>query len=118
MTAPQRPRCPMCGRQLPPPKATGRRAVYCTPACRKAAYDARRGRQPAAFEVKVIDHEHDLDECVRRVLRSPGGIAEVLLGLSDPTRIRRLNEAPSWGRTKQAFAVLLDVYVAMTPKRR
>ena len=40
-------RCARCGSALPAAAATGRPRVYCSPACRKAAYEDRRARKAA-----------------------------------------------------------------------
>lgn len=108
----------MCGDHLPLPKETGRRAVYCSPACRKAAFDARRARMPGAFEVKVIDHEHDLRECVRRVLRSSTAVAAVFDGLADGQRLSKLQHSSAWHRAHHAMAVFLEAFVAAGGQRR
>ena len=47
--------CAFCAGPMPPPAGTGRPAVFCSGACRKAAHEARRTAQPGAFEVKVVD---------------------------------------------------------------
>ena len=64
--------CAFCGGPMPPPSATGRPAVFCSGACRKAAHEARRTGAPGAFEVKVVDRvvveSHDLASCVARVI--------------------------------------------------
>ncbi|MEU6134748.1 hypothetical protein [Nocardioides sp. NPDC047086] len=112
--------CPMCGQGLPWPKPTGRRAVYCSPACRKAAYDARRARTPGAFDVKVVTHEHGLQECARRVSTSPDAVADVFRQLTTPEALSKLKESLLWQQAVAAMQEFLeaDIDRARQPTRR
>lgn len=47
--------CARCGNKLDGPKNTGRPRVYCSPACRKAAYEDRRAHRDGAVKVQVIE---------------------------------------------------------------
>jgi hypothetical protein len=47
--------CQYCGGPMPASATTGRRRVYCSAACRKAAYEMRRARKPDATRVKLVD---------------------------------------------------------------
>lgn len=47
--------CTACSGPMPPIKPTGRIPIYCSGACRKAAYEARRLRKSDAFAVKVVE---------------------------------------------------------------
>lgn len=78
------PRCQHCDGPMPATASTGRPRVYCSPACRKAAYEERRARKPDATRVRLVEQqvvetlEHDITECARRVAESPRGVANVL----------------------------------------
>lgn len=107
--------CANCGGPMPPAKPYGRLPIYCTGACRKAAYDARRARKPAAFEVKIVEHqttiEHDLTECVDRVVGSPAACRKVLYELARMAENHQLRD-PKWDSTLTAAHRLMDsIYV-------
>ena len=88
--------CARCETELPPPKATGRTRIYCSPACRKAAYEDRRAKRPGAVQTLLVDRiifktvqqtitrdqEHSRSRCVQTVLDDPVAIHQVLIGLS------------------------------------
>jgi hypothetical protein len=99
---------------MPEPSGRGRRPIYCSGTCRKAAYDARRARQPGAFEVKVVERtvsvEHNLSECVERVIASPAACRRVLHALARAAEASELGH-PQWqpvidAERRLAFAVL------------
>lgn len=48
-------KCVRCGGKLQDVKPTGRTRVYCTPACRKAAYEDRRAHRDGAVQVQVVE---------------------------------------------------------------
>ncbi len=62
--------CPRCKSPVPQ-KGRGRAAIWCSQACRRAAYEERRAAGSGAVAVEVVDRvtvtEHDLSECVQRV---------------------------------------------------
>lgn len=86
-------KCARCGSRLDTPKTTGRPRLYCSPACRKAAYEDRRAKRPGAVQVrfveKVITEQvvHPEAECVRTVLSQNQHIAEVISGLETMLRV-------------------------------
>jgi len=96
--------CQHCGGPMPPGKPTGRTRVYCTPACRKAAYEQRRARKPDATIVKVVEvtvterERHDIGECVQATKASPAGCRNVLLHLLDLHKSGELYSDPKWSR--------------------
>lgn len=47
--------CARCGTKLEDVKPTGRPRVYCSPACRKAAYEDRRAHRDSAVRVQVVE---------------------------------------------------------------
>lgn len=47
--------CARCGNKLEGPKSTGRPRVYCSSACRKAAYEDRRAHRDDAVKVQVVE---------------------------------------------------------------
>ena len=46
--------CARCGTKLIEVKPTGRPRLYCSPACRKAAYEDRRAHRDGAVKVQVV----------------------------------------------------------------
>jgi hypothetical protein len=73
-------RCARCGGRLDNPKTTGRPRLYCSPACRKAAYEERRAKKDGAVRVQVVERmvnktevrevPHFLGECMHAALAS------------------------------------------------
>lgn len=47
--------CARCGTKLKAVKPTGRPRLYCSPACRKAAYEDRRAHRDGAVKVQVVE---------------------------------------------------------------
>lgn len=113
-------RCARCGSALPAAAATGRPRVYCSPACRKAAYEDRRARKPEAFQVRVVDRTiertiettrtvdegHDLLECVRRVAASPRAVTNILASLAGAALTGTLQHDPRWAPAARAITDL------------
>lgn len=97
--------CVRCGTELPAAAATGRPRVYCTPACRKAAYEDRRARRDSAVTVQLVDRvivqtvervehrPHPRAECVTTVLADPALTRKVLTGLSRQVGSQRITPA-------------------------
>ncbi len=95
---------------MPATASTGRRRVYCTAACRKAAYEMRRARKPDATLIKLVDrvivetHEtvrvvdegHGIVTCVLNVAQSPRTCANVVAHLAGMARNKQLLEDPKW----------------------
>ena len=104
--------CVNCGGPMPAPLGRGRPAVYCTGACRKAAHEARRTGKPDAFEVKIVEREivveHDLTECVNRVIASPAACRRVLHALVNLSLDGPLRDDPKWDSTLTAAHSLGD----------
>ncbi len=77
--------CPRCGGPVHW-SGRGRRARWCSPACRRAAYEERRAAATGAIAVRVVQRETTREpspaECVARVLGSPRACREVLNGLT------------------------------------
>jgi hypothetical protein len=112
--------CAFCGGPMPPPSATGRPAVFCSGACRKAAHEARRTGARGAFEVKVVDRvvveSHDLAGCVARVIASPAASRRVLQALTALADDGTLGTDPKWRPTQDA-ATSLVAAVSAPPSR-
>lgn len=107
--------CANCGGPMPSPRGRGRPAIYCSGACRKAAHEARRTGKPDAFEVKIVERtvvtEHDLTECVNRVVGSPAACRKVLYELAHMAENHQLRD-PKWDSTLTAAHRLMDsIYV-------
>lgn len=72
--------CARCDAKLREVKSTGRPRLYCSPACRKAAYEDRRAHRDGAVKVQVveklitevrerrIDVPHPRSDCIDAVL--------------------------------------------------
>ncbi len=104
--------CVNCGGPMSAPLGRGRPAVYCTGACRKAAHEARRTGKPDAFEVKIVEREivveHDLTECVNRVIASPAACRRVLHALVNLSLDGPLRNDSKWDSTLTAAHSLGD----------
>ena len=109
--------CQHCGGPMPASAATGRRRVYCTAACRKAAYEDRRAKRPGAVQVKlvdrvitetretvkVVDEGHGVITCVVNVAQSPRACANVVAHLAGMARNKELLEANEWAPVVRAI---------------
>ncbi len=95
--------CPRCGGSVHW-SGRGRRARWCSPACRRAAYEERRAAATGAIAVRIVQRETTREpspaECVTRVLASPRACREVLNGLTTlaDTRRRRRAGISCWHR--------------------
>lgn len=95
--------CARCETALPPAAGTGRPRVYCSGACRKAAYEDRRARRPEAVKVQLIDRVvvetverttrigHSQADCIAVVLANPHAIWKVLIGLSQAVGTNKIS---------------------------
>lgn len=85
-------KCARCGTRLDDPKTTGRPRLYCSPACRKAAYEDRRAKRPGAVQVQLVEKiiteqvAHSEGDCVHTVLSHHGRTGEVIKGLETMLR--------------------------------
>ena len=121
--------CQHCTGPMPASATTGRRRVYCSAACRKAAYEQRRARKPVATivkvvdrvvvetreTVKVIDEGHNLLKCVVNVAQSPRACANVVVHLAGMARNKELVEANEWAPVVRAIE---DLNRAITGPQR
>lgn len=91
--------CAYCAGPMPPVASKGPPAIYCRPGCRKAAHEARRRNDPAAFEVKIVTTErlveHSLSECVDHALASPRAFRRMLEELTKLVRDDDMSD-PKW----------------------
>lgn len=93
-------KCARCGNKLDGLKTTGRPRVYCSPACRKAAYEDRRAHREDAVKVQVVERvvteirerlievPHPRSDCVRSVLADDDAMFRVLWTLTALVRDR------------------------------
>lgn len=109
--------CQHCTGPMPAAATTGRRRVYCSAACRKAAYEQRRARKPDATRIKLVDrvvvehHEtvkvvnegHGIVTCVVNVAQSPRACANVVAHLAGMVRNKELLEANEWAPVVRAI---------------
>lgn len=89
-------------------KSTGRPKVWCSPGCRRLAYDERRAAQNGAIAIRLIERveQVSIDDCVERVMASPVACARVLdaiAGLVDDEQIHQ----PKWSKALDAPERLL-----------
>lgn len=92
--------CARCGTKLTEVQRTGRPRLYCSPACRKAAYEDRRAHRDAAVKVQVVEkvvtevREHRIDvphprsDCVKTVLADDDAMLAVIWALTALVRDR------------------------------
>lgn len=94
--------CPRCGEPVAH-RGIGRPAVWCSQACRRAAYEERRAASGGAVAVRVVDRvkavDHDLSECVARVIGSPAASRRVLQALASLARDGTLSSHSKWSST-------------------
>lgn len=87
--------CTRCGVRLEELKTTGRPRLYCSPACRKAAYEDRRAHRDGAVQVQVIERvvtevrerrievPHPRSDCIQAVLYNEDALVDVIWTLID-----------------------------------
>jgi hypothetical protein len=117
---------------MPPDPGTGRRRVYCTPACRKAAYEDRRAKKPGAVQVKlvdrlvvetvettrVIDRGHTISQCLDTVADSPRAAANLPGSLTARIKNDEVLHDPKWQPVLRALAELTNTVADKTTPRR
>lgn len=91
-------KCARCGTKLEGVKNTGRPRLYCSPACRKAAYEDRRAHRDVAVQVKVVEKvvtevrerrievPHPRSDCVKAVLADDDAMLAVVWTLTTLVR--------------------------------
>ena len=87
-------KCVRCGAKLENPKTMGRPRLYCSPACRKAAYEDRRAHREGAVRVQVVEKivteirerrvevPHPRSDCIRSVLADDDELMRVIWTLT------------------------------------
>lgn len=87
--------CARCGAKLKEVKSTGRPRLYCSPACRKAAYEDRRARRDGAVKVQVVEKvvtevrerrievPHPRSDCIDAVLYDSDALVQAMWVLID-----------------------------------
>lgn len=87
--------CARCGTKLKVVKPTGRPRLYCSPACRKAAYEDRRAHRDGAVKVQVVEklvtevREHRIEvphprsDCIDAVLYDNDALVQAMWVLID-----------------------------------
>lgn len=91
-------KCARCGNKLKDVKPTGRPRIYCSPACRKAAYEDRRAHRDGAVKVEVVERvvtevrerrieiPHPRSECIREVFANDDALVNVIWALIEAVR--------------------------------
>jgi len=86
--------CARCGTKLKEVKPTGRPRLYCSPACRKAAYEDRRAHRDGAVKVQVVEKlvtevrerrievPHPRSDCINAVLADDDLMVSVIWTLT------------------------------------
>lgn len=87
--------CARCGTKLKEVKSTGRPRLYCSPACRKAAYEDRRAHRDGAVKVQVVEKlvtevrerrievPHPKSDCIDALLYDNDALVQVMWVLID-----------------------------------
>lgn len=87
--------CARCGTKLKEVKPTGRPRLYCSPTCRKAAYEDRRAHRDGAVKVQIIEKvvtevrerrievPHPRSECIDAVLYDNEALVQAMWVLID-----------------------------------
>lgn len=92
-------KCARCGTRLPTPANTGRPKLYCSPTCRKAAYEDRRAKRPGAVRMQLVEKiiteqvVHAPTECIvvaTRTQESRHDAIECFVALLEQTPIPEL----------------------------
>ena len=80
--------------------------MWCSQACRRAAYEERRAAACGAIAVTVVERpriiEHNVTECVARVTDSPAACRRVLQTLTDLAENQTMLTDPKWESTIRA----------------
>lgn len=91
-------KCARCGSKLKDVKQTGRPRIYCSSACRKAAYEDRRAHRDGAVQVQVVERvvtevrerrielPHPRSECIREVFANDDALVNVIWALIEAVR--------------------------------
>ena len=87
--------CARCGTKLKEVRSTGRPRIYCSPACRKAAYEDRRAHRDGAVKVQVVEKvvtevrerrievPHPRSDCINAVLYDNDALVQAMWVLID-----------------------------------
>ncbi len=87
--------CARCGTKLKEVKPTGRPRLYCSPACRKSAYEDRRAHRDGAVKVQVVEKvvtevrerrievPHPRSDCIDAVLYDNDALVQAMWVLID-----------------------------------
>ena len=110
-------KCARCGSKLKDVKPTGRPRIYCSPACRKAAYEDRRAHRDGAVKVQVVERivtdvrerrvemPHPRIDCITSVLADEDAMIRVIWTLAvlvqDRSRKEYDPDQPRFERLRQ-----------------
>lgn len=113
--------CPRCGREVQR-KPIGRPPIWCSQACRRAAYEERRAAARGAIAVEVVERietlEHPIGTCVDRTLASPAGCRRVVYELARLAHEGTLQSDPKWESAYNAISNGLMDALYMPMSRR
>lgn len=119
-------KCARCGNKLKDVKPTGRPRIYCSPACRKAAYEDRRAHRDGAVKVQVvkrvvtdvrerrIEVSHPRIDCIKSVLAHEDAMIRVIWTLAVLVQDRSRKEyAPGQPRFERLRQHARSLYEAL-----
>jgi len=107
--------CARCGTKLKEVKPTGRPRLYCSPACRKAAYEDRRAHRDGAVQVQIVEKvvtevrerrievPHPRSDCIDAVLADDDLMVSVIWTL---TALVRDHTRRAFDPDKELFSLL------------
>lgn len=111
------PRCPRCSSPIPPNlNGRGRPRVWCSQACRRAAYEERRAAANGAIATKVVVQrvEPTWDDTMTRVLGSPVACHRLLTQLTRRLEAGQLEQA-QWDAVRRALRTLAAAHTPAAP---
>jgi hypothetical protein len=119
--------CARCGTKLKEVKPTGRPRLYCSPACRKAAYEDRRAHRDSAVKVQIVEKivtevrerrievPHPRSDCINAVLADDDLMVSVIWALNALVRDRsRKAYNPDQPRFRKLSHHVQALYVALS----
>ena len=92
-------------------RRSGRPRIWCSHRCRRAACEERRAAANGAIAIRDASPsrniDHDLSECVSRVVASPSACRRVLHALRDRDLVTQLATEPRWEPVREEIGHLL-----------
>ena len=121
--------CARCGTKFKEVRSTGRPRLYCSPACRKAAYEDRRAHRDGAVKVQIVEKvvtevrerrievPHPRSDCINAVLADDDLMVSVIWALNALVRDRsRKAYNPDQPRFRKLSHHVQALYVALVER--